>query len=147
MTDYADPPDMPEDERMTPAEFKVVREFLGVSGDWLAAHLGVTGKTVRNWEAGKYEIPDGVRLKIEDLEQRTAEWIGQLVEKLLDMPEPTVVTYRTDAEYGERAPDAESRPGVHFPAGWHRAVCARVAQEVPALSIVYASDVPVEVAR
>ena len=30
-TQYTDPPGMPEGERMTPAEFRVVREWLGFS--------------------------------------------------------------------------------------------------------------------
>lgn len=134
MTAYTDPPDMPDDERMTPAEFKVVREFLGLTGDWLAEHLGVSGRTVRHWEQGKYAIPDGVRLEIEDLERRTGEFIAGVVEKLMDLPDPGVVTYRDDAEYKAAHPDTE------FPASWHRAVVARIAQEVPGLSIVFATD-------
>lgn len=136
MTEYTDPPDMPDDERMTPAEFKVVREFLGLTGDWLAAHLDVSPRTVRHWEQGKYAIPDGVRLQIEDLEQRTSAFVGGLVEKLMDLPEPGVFTYRDDAEYKAAHPDSE------FPASWHRAVVARVTQEVPGLSIAYPDDVP-----
>lgn len=132
---YSDPPGMPEDERMTPAEFKVVREFLGLTGDWLAAHLGVSPRTVRHWEQGKYAIPDGVRLVIESLEARTGAFVTQSVVKLMDLPDPGVVTYRDDAEYHAAHPDVE------FPASWHRAVVARVAQEVPGLSIVFASDV------
>jgi hypothetical protein len=128
---YTDPPGMPEDERMTPAEFKVVREFLGLTGDWLAQHLGVSSRTVRHWEYGKYAIPDGVRLEMEDLEARTGTYVGSLVEQLMDLPDPGVITYRDDAEYGASHPDHE------FPASWHRAVVARVAQEVPGLSIVY----------
>jgi len=135
VTEYNDPPGMPDDERMTPAEFKVVREFLGLTGDWLAAHLGVSPRTVRHWEQGKYAIPDGVRLAIEDLERRTGEFVDGLVEKLMDMPEPRVITYRDDAEYKAAHADAE------FPASWHRAVVARIAQEVPGLSIAFASDV------
>lgn len=131
MPEYTDPPGMPEDERMTPAEFKVVREFLGLTGDWLAAHLGVSPRTVRHWEQGKYAIPDGVRLELEDLERRTGEFIGGVVEKLMDLPEPGVITYRDDAEYKAAHPDAE------FPAAWHRAVVARVAQDVPGLSIAF----------
>ncbi|WP_018223844.1 helix-turn-helix domain-containing protein [Salinispora pacifica] len=131
MADYADPPGMPEDERMTDAEFRVVREHLGLTGDWLAAHLGVSPRTVRHWEQGKYPIPDGVRLAIEDLERRTAEFVGGVVEKLLDVPDPAVPTYRSDAEY--RA----AHPEVEFPASWHRAVVARIAQEVPGLRIGY----------
>jgi hypothetical protein len=132
---YTDPPGMPEDERMTAAEFKVVREYLGLTGDWLAGYLGVSPRTVRHWEAGKYAIPDGVRLAVEDLERRTAEFVSGVVDKLMDLPDPGVVTYRDDAEYHAAVPEAE------FPASWHRAVIGRVAQEVPALAIAYASDV------
>lgn len=128
---YTDPPGMPEDERMTDAEFKVVREFLGLTGDWLAAHLGVSGRTVRHWEQGKYPIPDGVRLAIEDLEARTGEFVAGAIEKLMDLPDPGVITYRNDAEYHAAHPESP------FPASWHRAVVARVAQEVPALVIAY----------
>lgn len=131
---YTDPPGMPDDERMTAAELKVVREFLGLTGDWLAQHLGVSPRTVRHWEAGKYDIPDGVRLAVEDLEARTGEFISGVVEKLMDLPDPGVITYRDDAEYKAAHPESE------FPASWHRAVVARVAQEVPGLSIVFASD-------
>nr|WP_237527979.1 MULTISPECIES: DUF1870 family protein [unclassified Streptomyces] len=121
---------------MTAAEFKVVREYLGLTGDWLAGHLGVSPRTVRHWEQGKYAIPDGVRLQVEDVEQRTGEFVGGIITALMDLPDPTVVTYRDDAEYHA------AHPEISFPASWHRAVIARVAQEVPALSIVFASDVP-----
>ncbi|WP_405673316.1 helix-turn-helix domain-containing protein [Streptomyces sp. NBC_01530] len=137
MNTYTDPPGMPDDERMTPAEFKVAREFLGLTGDWLAVHLGVSARTVRHWEQGKFTIPDGVRLAVEDLEARTGGFIDGIIEKLMDLPEPGVVTYRDDAEY------KAAHPGAEFPASWHRAVIARVAQEVPGLSIAFASDVTV----
>ncbi|MGK4909676.1 helix-turn-helix domain-containing protein [Streptomyces albus] len=129
---YTDPPGMPEDERMTAAEFKVVREFLGLTGDWLAGHLGVSPRTVRHWEQGKYAIPDSARLEIEKLERQTGEFVSGIVEKLMDLPDPGVITYRDDDEYHA------AHPEIPFPAAWHRAVVARVAQEVPALSIAYA---------
>lgn len=129
---FTDPPGMPVDERMTDAEFRVVREYLGLTGDWLAGHLGVASRTVRSWEAGKYPIPDGVRLAIEELEARTGEFVSRLIEQLLDIPDPVVITYRSDEEY--RA----AHPEIEFPASWHRAVVARIAQEVPALGIAYA---------
>lgn len=129
---YSDPPGMPEDERMTDAEFRVVREHLGLSGDWLAQHLQVNPRNVRAWEYGEKPIPDRIRLEMEDLERRTGEFIGGCVEQLLDLPEPGIVTYRNDAEYHA------AHPEIPFPASWHRAVVARIAQEVPALAIVYA---------
>lgn len=133
---YADPPGMPDDERMTAAELKVVREFLGLSGDWLAGHLGVASRTVRRWEEGRYPIPDGVRLEVKDLERRTGEFVAGVVGELMDLPEPGVVTYRTDESYHA------AHPEIPFPASWHRAVVARVAQEVPGLPIIYADDEP-----
>lgn len=133
MTSYTDPPGMPEDERMTDAELRVVREYLGLTGDWLAQHLGVSPRTVRHWEQGKYPIPDGVRLAVEQLEAQTATFVTAVVQKLLasDETDLTVLTYRSDADYHA------AHPEIPFPASWHRAVVARVAQEVPALAIRY----------
>lgn len=133
-TQYTDPAEMPEDERMADAEFRVAREFLGLTPEWLAGHLNVSARTVRHWEAGKYAIPDGVRLEIEDLERRTGEFVSGIVAQLMDLPDPGVITYRDDAEYHAAHPDVE------FPASWHRAVIARTAQEVPALRIVYPEE-------
>ncbi|MGW8851570.1 helix-turn-helix domain-containing protein [Streptomyces xiamenensis] len=129
---YSDPAGMPEDERMTDAEFRVVREYLGLTGDWLAAHLSVNPRTVRAWEQGRSPIPDKVRLEMERLEERTGEFVGGVIDQLMDVPDPVVVTYRSDAEYHR------AQPGTPWPASWHRAVIARVAQEVPALAIAYA---------
>jgi DNA-binding XRE family transcriptional regulator len=120
---------------MTDAEFKVIREFLGLTGDWLAEYLGVVPRTVRNWEQGKYAIPDSVRVAIKDLEARTGVFVAGIIRQLMDIPDPVVITYRTDAEYHAAHPEQE------WPASWHRAVVARVAQEVPALGIVYADAV------
>ena len=125
---------IPDDERMTDAEFRVVREYLGVPQDWLAAYLGVTERTVRRWEAGTSLIPDGVRLAIEDLEARTGEFVSLLIESILDVPDPVVVTYRSDEHYHAAHPDQP------WPASWHRAVVARLAQEIPALGIEYAAE-------
>lgn len=124
---------IPDDERMTDAEFKTIREFLGLTGDWLAAHLCVDPRTIRHWEAGKYPIPDGVRIEIERMEEATAAFIGNVVDALMDMPDPGVIVYRNDAEYHA------AHPEIDFPASWHRAAVARVAQEVPALRIAYAT--------
>lgn len=128
---FTDPPGMPEDERMTDAEFRVVREHLGLTGDWLAEHLGVNPRAVRRWEQGVHPIPDGVRLALESLEAQTAEFIGNAVSRLLGLPDPGILTYRTDADYKHHHPETK------YSASWHRAVVARIAQEVPALRIAY----------
>lgn len=66
------------------------------------------------------------------LEARTTTFVGGVIEKLLDLPEPGVYVYRSDAEYHAATGQTE------FPASWHRAVIARTALEVPGLAIAYA---------
>jgi hypothetical protein len=127
--------DVPDDERMTNAEFRVVREFLGLSGPWLAMHLGVSDRTIRHWEAGRYPIPDGVRLAVEQIEADAGRAVSTGVDALMDLPDPAVLTYPSDEEYHT------AHPEITYPASWHRAVIARIAQEVPALVIEYARAV------
>ncbi|MDI3315892.1 MAG: DUF1870 family protein [Mycobacterium sp.] len=125
------PDEIPDDERMTPAEFRVIREYLGLSGPWLASALGVSDRTIRHWEAGKYPIPDGVRLAIEQMEDDAARAVEDGVRRLMDVPEPAVITYATDEQF------RSAHPEVTYPASWHRAVVARIAHEVPGLVITY----------
>ncbi len=117
---------------MTDAELRVVREFLGLTGEWLASRLGVQDRTWRRWEAGTSPIPDGVRVEVEQLEAETARVVGHLVEAAGSQADPELVTYRSDEQVREVLPSAE-----FFPASWHRAVAARVAHEVPGLVIRY----------
>lgn len=132
-TTYTDPPGIPADERMTSAKFRVVREFLGLTGDWLAQHLHVSSRTVRHWEQAKYPVPDGVMIALECLKHETGAFIGACVDELLDIPDPGIVVYRNDAEYHA------ANPEITWPASWHRTVVARIALEIPGLRIVYAS--------
>jgi hypothetical protein len=127
----ADPVGMPDDERMTPAEFRVIREFLGLSGPWLASHLGVSDRTIRHWEAGRYPIPDGVRIVVEQIEDDAGRAVSTGIDALMDVPDPAILTYGSDEEYHA------AHPEITYPASWHRAVIARIAQEVPGLVIEY----------
>lgn len=121
----------PEIRRMTPAEFRVARESLGLSGPWLAAHLGVSDRTQRHWESGRYPIPDGVRLEVERLLADADQHVTAYIKHMMDMSEPVMITYVTDDQYHAAHTDSP------YPASWHRAVAARVSREVPGLSIVY----------
>ena len=119
---------------MTAAEMRVVREHLGLTRLWLAQHLAVAERTVARWEDDVSPIPDGVRVEIERVEQATADAVTIIIEAYEDMRDPTEVpllTYRTDEDYRAHHPE------VAWPASWHRAVCGRVADEVPGLTIDY----------
>lgn len=116
---------------MTGAEFRCLREWLGLTTDWTARHLGVAERTVHRWEADVSRIPRGVSDGLLRLSEITYEALSGIVEKLLDVSEPGVITYRTDADYREHHPEQD------WPASWHRALCARIADEVPGLRITY----------
>jgi transcriptional regulator with XRE-family HTH domain len=124
MTEYADPP------QMTDAEFRVARESLGLSGEWLAGYLQVEAATLHGWERGLDRVPDAVRAQLKGLERQTTRFVDAYVEKLLDQA-PLLVTYRSDEDYHAAIPDSP------FPASWHRAVIGRVAREIPDLTIVF----------
>lgn len=117
---------VPADERMTPAEFAAVRDYLGLTQDDLAERLGVRStKTIRSWAAGTHAIPDGVRVAMEQMEDDAASAVGELVEGLVGSRGDLVLAI----------PREGYRDG--WPARWWRHVAMRVAVEVPGLSIVY----------
>lgn len=126
--------ELPPDERMSAAELRVVREHLGLTTRWVAARLDVQERTVHRWESGESPIPDGVRMQVEAWKDDTAQSATVGVAALLDARDPVVVTYRTDIDY------LAHEPAGGWCASWHRAVVARVAQEVPGLRIGYRSD-------
>lgn len=123
-----------QQEPMSDAEFRVLRESLGLTGDWLAEHLGVSPRTVRHWEQGKYTIPYGVAKELRRLEEETAGLVKETAAELLEAyktgPAPELVVYRTDEDYLASGPEPARS------ASWHRAFVARVAQQVP-VTIAY----------
>ena len=125
---------IPDDERMSAAEFRTITEFLGLSQVDIPAILGVNERTMRHWLSGRNLIPDRVRIRIEEIEAFTARAVGDVVDACMDIPDPTVLVYRTDEDMWAARP--EFRP---YPARWWRHVVAQAAIEVPALMIDYPS--------
>lgn len=120
-----------EDEHMTAAEFRVAREYLGLTLRWLAEHFKVNERTPPRWESGESPVPPGIAAGLELLEEVTAVHVTVAIDACNDMRDPALLTYRTDAEYHAHHPEQP------WPASWHRAVVARVAHEVSGLAIDY----------
>ena len=116
---------------MSGAELRCLREWLGLTTRWLADHLGVAERSVHRWESGIREVPEGVASEVLRLSEITYGVLNGLIDQLLDVPEPGVYTYMSDADYRSHHPEQD------WPASWHRALCARLADEVPGLRIVY----------
>ena len=120
------------DKRMTAAEFRITREYLGLTTAWLADRLDVRERTVHRWEAGESPIPVRVGEDIEAIAAETAGLVGRLIDDCADTPDRgALLTYRTDADYRAHYPESM------FPASWHRAVVARVRAQVPGLAVDY----------
>lgn len=130
MTEQATGPDSAVD-RMSAAEFRVVREWLGLTTRWLAEHLDVAERTVHRWESGQSPIPEGVERTMGYLEDQAADLVAVAVRACNDQRDPALLTYRTDEDYHAHHPEQP------WPATWHRAFVARVAHEVPGLAIDY----------
>ncbi|MFJ4774721.1 helix-turn-helix domain-containing protein [Streptomyces uncialis] len=120
---------------MTPAEFRTTREALGFTGDALAAYLKTTSRTVRNWEAGNFAIPDGVADQLRALELLTSSYVDDLVRQATDEGAPAVITYRDDETFHAAHPNR-----AHFPAAWHRTVTKRAASRLRGVRIDYPEE-------
>lgn len=119
---------------MSDAELRVTRDRLGLSGDRLAALLGVTSRTLRHWEEGRYRVPTGVTAEVDQMVQAADDAVAALVADLREQDAPTVTVWRTDPEYQQQAADPR------WSAGWWRAIAGRAAVQVPGTRIVYADQ-------
>lgn len=125
---------------MTAAEFQTTREALGLTGDWLAGHLGVSPRSVRHWEQGKYAIPAGVCDEMHMLEgaarRRFEELAGEADEAIGRRESVRLTVYRSTEEYHA------AEPGATMPASWHRAIAYRVRERMITVGLVYPNDAP-----
>lgn len=103
---------------MTPAELRLIRESLGLSGEDLARHLDVAARTVRRWEHGHSPIPDGVGDELAALERDAEQRVDRIVAGGLDVL---------------AIPEVSDWP----PPAFHRAVAARVRRTLPHVRVVY----------
>src|SRR5690554_6211224 len=139
---------------LTAAEFKTLRGHLGIPGEWLARRFGVSDRSVRHWDSGKYPVPERISRWLRWLAEDTEATVSWIAERLEASPESDrlLVTYRNDAELDAGAADDPHRglyPDDDLPAAWHRRMAARVAERVPGLRLVYpgqtAADIPAAV--
>lgn len=112
---------------LTDAEFRIAREDLGLTAEWVAEQLGVALRTVRRWESGHSPVPEGVADRMGEWTDYAEGQVGEWAGRLPDVPEPVLVIPRD----GERD---------RWPAGWWRALAARIVERVDGLRVVYADE-------
>ena len=115
---------------LTPAEFRCFYEYLGLTRPWIAQYLNVDEADVRGWEDGTDPIPVSAATELKGLARVADELVHKLATDL--QAGGVMTTYRTDAQF--RAADPF---GLTYPASWHRAVAARVADRTPTTTIDY----------
>jgi hypothetical protein len=115
---------------VTPAEFRCLYEYLGVTRAWVARFLDTEEAVVARWEAVVQPIPASAANDLRGVARLTGELVHKLATDL--QCGGVVTTYRSDAQF--RAADPF---GLTYPASWHRAIAARVADMALGVTIKY----------
>lgn len=125
---------------MTPADFKTIRESLGLSAQWLATAVHVDQRTVRRWEDGAIPLRADVVDLLTRLDEQMAADVGAEVDRVLaDLgaaggADPASVLDRLSPDDWPvlEIPrvDTDVTGGRGLPASYHRAVAARLRQEL-----------------
>ena len=101
---------------MTAAEFRIARESLGVSDQWLADHLGVSLRTMQRWGQGHSRLSLSVVERVEMLLDTTDGFVEAVVAELEADPDPddldevpTTVIHDLDVDMpGPRTPSDDA---------------------------------------
>jgi hypothetical protein len=127
---------------ITGAEFRAMREYLGLSLAWMARHVMCDQRRLLRMEMDQEDIPSKFASQIDDLYEETAEITRQLTAKYKLMVDgrsagDTILpVYRSDDEYrADRKRKIDH--GARFTAQWHRMVAQRVADVVPGVVLAY----------
>ncbi len=120
---------------MSPAEFRCLYELLGLTPEWVAAHLDVSGDQVMRWAAGDEPVPNNAADELSSLATMTAKLVHELA--IAHQWGGSILTYRDDTEF-----QAVDPFGLTYPASWHRAVAARVADRCVGVEINYPAKRP-----
>lgn len=116
MTDY---------RPMSGAEFRCLREHLGVNTKWMTARLEINERTLLRWEFGRNSVREFAVAALVEIARDADELAAQLAADAQRTGDP-VRTYRNDEEFHAEHPDSP------YPASWHRAAAFRAARKVGA---------------
>lgn len=118
---------MSDNETMSGAELRTIRQGLGVTVEWLATLLRIAPRTVTRWETGDQPIPPGIS---DEMQFLLGEATTEVVEHVASFTRPG------------QSPEAIVilNYAAAMPIGWQRAIAFRVLLEVPRLRIIDRSE-------
>lgn len=102
----------------TGADFKVLREQLGLPSAWIAQTLRVDQKTVSRWETGNFIAAEAIEL-LTDMQEEADLALSEMMKTPVHNGSVELKTYRRDEDF--------TNVGRHgrYPAAWHRALTGR----------------------
>ncbi len=108
---------MPSKEyKMSAAEFKSIRESLGLNSNWLAAKTEVKIRDIKEWEEGKKLISQSIAKYLLDLENRFENVIDTNISQYLKIHSEQafrkliLLRYRTDIDLWSFHPELQMFP-------------------------------------
>lgn len=101
---------------MTGAEFKTLRESLGLPVSWVASQGGVRERTVSYWESSGAPVPHDMERLLLDVERK----LNQLA--ISEADAAPLLRYRTNADLWKHKPEMHPLPTTAYAAmlGWRR---------------------------
>ncbi|OXN00514.1 helix-turn-helix domain-containing protein [Bifidobacterium vansinderenii] len=107
---------------MTSAEFKCLRESMGLSQQWAADHWKVSIISVKRWERN-YQPPAGIEMDLRALKKRFDREVR--------------IAAAADEDSGLLVPRLDVEAPRDLPAAWHRAIAQRAAEQSGARILYY----------
>jgi len=128
---------------MNSAEFKTLREAVGLSVSHVAKLAGVSERSVRYWESGRTSPPDDVSEQLTDIDamlndgvNNTLFFVNEMINKHDTIGEFNLVRYRDDKKLWKKHPEFKK-----LPVAVHAAYLARVKRALEAngdtVNIIY----------
>ena len=117
---------------MNAARLRMVRQWLGVDVEALAELLKINVRNLRKYELGTSSMHPDVRERLQNLVERADAEVEAMLAALDGQVGPQVFIYRDNPQLWAARPDL--RP---LPVGWHRAVVARVVDELAGVVVDY----------
>lgn len=114
-----------DQDRLTPAEFHCMRQWLGLTSQWLADRWNVAERSVKRWEANRllpYELTEDMQSLQREFDEQVHQWATDVMEHGSIIMVPRKTPFNTE-----------------WPAGWWQAIATQVRLRTHA-TIVYDDD-------
>lgn len=108
---------------MKPAEFKTIRENLGLTAAWVADQAVVSMRKVKYAESGaegRVRVSDDLMAFILRQDREAADWAAAMATRLSGQPEVALVRFADDEELWRFCPELQPLPAMAYAARLYR---------------------------